>query len=326
MLSKFWNPVLAAGETVYRAVIRKWDEHYRNPENRHKVSAKVLSVGNITCGGTGKTPIVMMLARTLAARGKRVAVLTRGYGQDETFELKNGLAGVPILVGRDRVKTAAEAILKTHAEFLILDDGFQHRRLERDCDIVAVNATNPFGNGHLLPAGMLREPVEGLARAGVFVITKAALGRQNVNLIRQRLREINPGAQIFESNHEPVRFIDYANNEPVELVAVMGRKIALLTGIEDPASFERILLRLGARVVFAARFDDHHLFTPGEIQSVVRSASELGAEFLVTTAKDYYRLTRASKRIDPKKLRVLVLQIEAQIDDEEDFIRRCADL
>ncbi len=318
--------LLNVGEVFYRFAIRLWTERTRDPERQKRVSARVISVGNITWGGTGKTPIVMMLARALSARGKRVAVLTRGYGQDEAFELKSALAGIPILVGRDRRKTAEEAIARHQAEILILDDGFQHRRLGRDCDVVAVNATNPFGNGHLVPRGILREPVESLGRADVLVVTKAALGRQNVNLIRQRLRELNSRAAIFEANHEPVRFLDPERNQTQELVAVMKRRVALLTGIEDPTSFERIIARLGAQVVFAARFNDHHAFTPGELKQVFESSRRAGAEFLITTAKDNYRLSRVMKRFDAQGIRVLALQIEVQLDDEEDFIRRCADL
>lgn len=320
------KPVLGFFSRIYGMGLKIAQAPYEKAASRRKVKAWVISIGNITWGGTGKTPLVMMLARCLSSRGKKIAVLTRGYGNDETFELKNGLSGVPILVGKNRIKTAQEAVDKHQAEVVLLDDGFQHLGLARDCDVVAINATNPFGNGELLPMGNLREPLAHLARADVFVITKASLGKQNVNLIRQRLKETNPRALVFEADHEPVRFMDFAASAPMDLDRVKGKKVAILSGIEDPLSFERILCKLGAVVVLAARFDDHHAFTAAEMKEVFRSAHELQAEYLITTAKDHYRLGRVLKHVDMKKVRILALQIEIRMDDEESFIRRCANL
>lgn len=320
------KPVLSFASRCYEWVVRRWDAAYQNGARAKKIAARVVSVGNITWGGTGKTPLVIHLARQIASRGKRVAVLTRGYGQDETYELKNALAGVPIIVGRDRVRSAEKAVQKYQAEVVILDDGFQHRRLHRDCDIVAVNATNPFGNGFLIPRGILREPVESLRRADVFVLTKVSLGRRNVNLIRQKLREINPRALVLEGDHEPVRLVDAGSNETLELGILQGRSVAVLTGIEDPLSFERLVQRLGAKVAYAARFNDHHRFTAEEMKEVIKSAKDLGLDIILTTSKDSYRLPSALKKSKPGMPRILVMQIEVQIDEEEDLLRRCADL
>ena len=301
--------------------------YYRNNPGRvHKVGARVISIGNITWGGTGKTPLVIMLAKALAGKGKRVAVLTRGYGQDEVHELQNHLAGVPVLVGADRVKNAQKAVRENQVEMIILDDGFQHYRLHRSCDVVSVNATNAFGNGFLIPRGCLREPVENLARADVFVLTNASLGTHNLTLLRQKLREINPRAAIYEADHQPVRLVDVMDNKVLDLSAAKGKKTATLAGIEDPASFERTIEELGVNLVYAARFDDHHDFTPAELTEVFKAYRELGAEMLVTTSKDYYRLGRVLDRVDRKGIRFFVLQIEIQMDDEEGFIRRCGNL
>lgn len=323
----FVRPFLGLCSKIYGVAVTAAYRRYRDDANRRRrVGARVISIGNITWGGTGKTPLVIMLARAIGAKGKRVAVLTRGYGGDETHELQNALAGIPVLPGRDRVKTAETAVSEHRAEIIILDDGFQHWRLHRSCDVVAVNCTNPFGNEALLPLGILREPLRSLDRADIFVLTKASLGRHNVNLVRQRLREINPRAAVFEADHDPVRFLEPPQNRPVELGAVQRKKAAILTGIEDPASFERILCHLGADIVYAARFNDHHPFSVSEINEVFNAYRELDAEVLVTTQKDFYRLGRILDRVDARGVRILVLQIEMRLDDEEDFVRRCANL
>jgi tetraacyldisaccharide 4'-kinase len=324
---RLFGPVLAFLSRWYGAGLRLVQGYYReHPDRVSRVSARIVSVGNITWGGTGKTPLVMFLAKALSARGKRVAVLTRGYGQDEEHELKSGLTGVPIHVGRDRVRNAQRAVQENQAEILILDDGFQHWRLHRNCDVVTINATNAFGNEKLIPSGTLREPLANLARADVFVLTNATLGRNNVTLIRQRLKDLNPRALVFEADHEPARFVDVFRNEAVGLGLVRGRRVAVLSGIEDPLSFERTVERLGAEIVFAARFNDHHAFTRSEIREVLAATRDLEAEYLVTTNKDYYRLGRVLKAGDTGGLPILVLQIELHLDDEDAFIRRCANL
>lgn len=320
------HPVLGLAERIHRFGLKFWKNYYSDPSRQARVNARVISIGNITWGGTGKTPLVILLARLVRSRGKKVAVLTRGYGNDEVHELQASLAGIPVLAGRDHVKTANEAINRHQAEMIVLDDGFQHLRLGRSCDVVAINATDPWGNERLIPRGILREPLENLARADMFVLTKASLGRQNVNLIRQKLRDLNPRALVFEAEHEPVRFIDMAKNVEVDLNAIKNRKTALLTGIEDPLSFERILAHLGANIVFAARFDDHHAFTAAEVREVFKQARELQADCLVTTAKDYYRLAPVLKSFGKDAPRILVLHIEMRLDDEESFLRRCANL
>lgn len=229
-------------------------------------------------------------------------------------------------MGANRVKNAHRAIDENQAEIIILDDGFQHFRLHRHCDVVTINATNAFGNGYLIPRGNLREPVENLKRAHLFVLTNAALGKNNINIIRQRLKEINPRAAVFEADHEPVRFIDFNNNEVVELGVINHKKTAILSGIEDPVSFEKTLERLGANIIYAARFNDHHVFTRHEIKEVFKTYLELGTDFLVTTWKDYYRLGRIMNQVENQGIRIIVLQIEMRMDDEELFVQKCVNL
>lgn len=319
VVKKLIRPFLGTAENIYRWGLER--DKKRAGEAR-KLDARVISVGNITWGGTGKTPMVMLLANRLAEAGQKVAVLTRGYGNDESQELKDRLSGIPVLVGRDRYLTGQEAIAKHGARWLILDDGYQVWGLRRDHDIVTINATQPFGNGRLIPAGNLREPLDALARANTFVLTQSFLGRHNTAHIRQKLREVNPGASIYEADHHPLSFSDFRNNRPLGLDMVRDQRVAILSGIEDPMSFENTLSRLGAKIVYAARFRDHHVFTPRDLRQVFDACRESKVRYLVTTEKDSYRLAKLLKD-DRQPTRVLMLRIEMRMDDEEAFLERC---
>ncbi len=313
-LSSLYHAGLVACQASYRAI----------PFRIRKVPARVISIGNLTWGGTGKTPLTAKLAQNLADMGKKVAVLTRGYGEDEVAELRKKLPGIPVIVGRDRVKSAREAIAKHGAEILILDDGFQHIRLNRDIDVVNINSLEPFGPGGLIPLGTLREPVAHLSRAHVFVLSKSDLGKKNLGVIRQKLLAVKPDAVIFEAVHRPVQFTDALRSRTVPLAELKGHKIATICAIGDPFSFEKTVENVGAEIVFAARFDDHHPYTKEELLQFVRSAREIGAREVVTTEKDFFRIEPLLKT-DPEltNLNFLVLEIELELNDEEDFVRRC---
>ena len=323
-MKKFLGSVLSS---IYRGAVVVSQAGYRAvPLSIRKVPARVISIGNITWGGTGKTPLVVRLALELSGLGKKVAVLTRGYGKDEVAELKKKLPDVPILVGRDRIKTAREAVRKFHSEIIILDDGFQHIRLHRDLDVIAINATAPFGPGGLIPQGTLREPLENLSRAHIFVLTKSNIGSKNIHWIRQRLVSIKPDAVIFEAVHQPIQFMDFRRNRYVPLAAVKGKKAGVISAIGDPYSFEKTLENLGVEIHFAARFDDHHTFSESEFSDFLKRCREVGVKDIMTTEKDFYRMEPFFKRKgfrDIHTFNFLVLQIEFQVNDEEDFIRRC---
>jgi tetraacyldisaccharide 4'-kinase len=309
-----------------KIVLFSQDSYRKTPGKIRKAGARVISVGNITWGGTGKTPLVAALARHAADMGKKVAVLTRGYGKDEVEELKAALPGVPIVVGRDRIKSAREAVEKHGAEILILDDGFQHIRLHRDLDIVNINATLPFGPGGLIPLGTLREPLENLSRADIFVLTKSDIGSKNLHWIRQRLGQLKANAVIFEAVHKPVGMKDLKSGGPLQLSELRGKRLATITGIGDPYSFEKTVEKLGAQILLAARFDDHHAYSAGELKEFVKRCAELQVREIVTTQKDFYRLEpilRANGASGLGDVRFMVLQMEFQVNEEEDFIRRC---
>ena len=313
--------------SIYRSLVHMNQAGYRLfPSRIKKVNARVISIGNITWGGTGKTPLVISLSKHLSDSGKKVAVLTRGYGKDEVEELKKSLPNTPILVGRDRIKTAQEAVKKFNAEILILDDGFQHIRLHRDLDVVNINATLPFGPGGMIPAGTLREPLENLSRAHIFILTKSNIGSKNLHWIRQRLVSIKPDAVIFEAIHRPIHFSDLKRNRYMPLAEIKGRKIATLSGIGDPYSFEKTVENLGAHIQLAARFDDHHTYTESELMDFINRCKEVGVREVVTTQKDYYRIEPVLKKKrspEVSHMSFYILEIEFQVNDEEDFIRRC---
>lgn len=309
---------------LYRIALGVSQARYRYlPFGVKRVQARVISIGNITWGGTGKTPLVAKLARDMAFYGKRVAVLIRGYGKDEVAELRKKLPHVPIIVGRDRVKSARKAVKEFNAEFLILDDGFQHIRLHRDLDVVNINAAAPFGPGGLLPLGTLREPLSHLARADVFMLTKSNIGSKNVHWIKQKILAIKPNALIFEAVHRPLRFTDGLKNRFMPLGDVKGRKVAVLSGIGDPHSFEKTVENLGADILFAARFDDHHVYSDGEISEFIKRCRDIGVKEAITTEKDFQRIEPVLKKKPEAGVDFYVLQIEFQINDEEDFLRRC---
>ncbi len=312
---------------IYRKVLEISQKSYRNgPLSIKKSKARVISVGNITWGGTGKTPLVAKLAGDLSASGKKVAILTRGYGKDEVEELKKKLPHVPLLVGRDRIKTAREAVEKHGSEILILDDGFQHIRLHRDLDILTINSTEPFGPGGLIPVGTLREPMENIARADLFILTKSDIGAKNVHWITQKIHEIKPTAVIFEAVHKPLHFWDPVLNKAVGFHDFRVKKVASLSGLADPHSFEKTVENIGIEIVFAGRFDDHHDYSRSEIDEFLKRSEAVGAMDIVTTRKDFERLAPFFERGLPanwKRFQFWVLEIEFQLNDEDEFLRRC---
>jgi tetraacyldisaccharide 4'-kinase len=289
--------VLALLEVPVSWYVRRKDKAF--DEGRitiHHVDAPVISVGNLTAGGTGKTPLVEWLARRLQEQGKKVVLISRGYGSqsgkenDESRELAAKLPGVPHLQNPDRVTAAWKAVAEHPGSVLILDDAFQHRRLHRDFDIVLLDALCPFGYEHVLPRGFLREPVEGLQRADAVVLSHANLiddaARES---IRQRVAQLAPRAIWAEAVHAPQELRSHAgHSSPIE--TLRGQRIAAFCGIGNPAGFRRTLELAGAEIVAWREFADHCPYNAGQVGSLEAWARESNAETVVCTHKDLVKL------------------------------------
>ena len=267
---------------------------------RRPAPIPVISVGNLTLGGTGKTPLVAWVARTLAAAGHRPAVVSRGYGarpgevSDEAAELALVIPGVPHVADRDRVRGVAAAAARA-ADVAILDDGFQHRRLDRTLDIVAIDASDPFGCGHLFPRGLLRESLGGLARADAVVLTRAGrLGDDRRQEIRQAVtvaRGGRPPALWLDTDHRPVA-LRTAGGRVEPLAALVGRRAAAFCGIGNPAAFRDTLATCGGDLAGFRGYADHHAYSAADCDAIASWARALGAERIVTTLKDLVKIGR----------------------------------
>ncbi|MCK4300612.1 MAG: tetraacyldisaccharide 4'-kinase, partial [Planctomycetes bacterium] len=286
----------------------------------------VVSVGNVAVGGTGKTPFVELLARRLSERGRGVCILSRGYGHgsearrnDEYLMLKELLPEVPHLVGPERLLTGIQAILQFRSDVLILDDGFQHRKLARDLDIVLVDALQPLGLGHLLPRGRLRELVSGLGRAHLICLTHSDLVEpEALEQVSQRVSRLTPGVPILEAKHQPRALrpvLPDGEEQPVGALA--GKRVAAFCALGSPESFIEELRRLGAEVVHQALFPDHHRFTVSEFQRLCADAGDAGAELLLCTHKDAVKLP---DDLSPP-LPVLALEMELVILRGEEHLQ-----
>ncbi|MFH0840347.1 MAG: tetraacyldisaccharide 4'-kinase [Candidatus Omnitrophota bacterium] len=300
-----------------------------------KVSAKVISVGNITLGGTGKTPFTIMLAESAKAMGRNVAVLIRGYGEDESHLLKTRLGGIPVIVGADRYKSAKRAISKFGSDCIILDDGFQHRRLKRDLNIVLIDATSPFGNMKLFPAGILREELSRLKEADIAVLTKADMGAGNKPAIYVELKKIKDDIAAVESFYKPAG-LKRVSGEIVPPDYIKGRRVALLAAIANPGYFEWMIKNLGADIVESFYYADHHLYSKKDADSVIEKCAREGIDTVITTEKDVMRsknngtdglsgLIRASG--GGKKVDLLSLLIETTVTrNKEEIVARLRSL
>ncbi len=271
---------------------------------RRRLDVPVISVGNITTGGTGKTPLVVWLVRWLKERGIAVAILSRGYGatapggsasdgsaSDETLLLRRYLPQVPHLVGKDRYATGRRAVADHGAQCIVLDDGFQHLALARDLNIAVVDALLPFGYGHLLPRGLLRGPLCGLRRADLIVLSRCDLTpRDALEAIRRRIEEACGPRPVVESVHRPVRFHRHGSEGDEPLAWAAGRRLYAFSALGNPAAFPRTLARLGAEVVAHRTFRDHHWYTAADLDALARAAAAAGAEALVTTEKDAVKI------------------------------------
>ncbi len=291
-----------------------------------RLNCKVISVGNITVGGTGKTTLVEFIARYLAGRGRKLAVLSRGYKRavgigDEPLMLRRRLPDVPVIVDANRRRGANRAVSEYGLDTVILDDGFQQWRLKKDLEIVTIDATDPFGNRQMLPRGILREPLSSLKRADIFVLTKTNLN-PDTQEIKDFLRSINAKAAVFEAMHNPAGF--YKIDKPSLFFGAdvfRGRQVTLVCGIGDPDSFENLVDNLGIKVGLSLRFPDHHNYAPYDMDHIARASKNKGIDTIITTEKDAVRLPQPGA--GSWELGVFVLGIELKINkNEEEFFSR----
>lgn len=289
---------LRVGSWAYGLGVRVRNRRYdRRSIQPHRCGVPVVSVGNLTTGGTGKTPVVAYLATWFRDRGKRVAIVSRGYGRcerefnDEALELQARLPGVPQVQNADRVKAALAAVKEHDAELVLMDDGFQHRRLHRDLDFVLVDATCPFGYNALLPRGLLREPVKALARADLVILTRCdAVDAPSLAEIEQRIREVAPRMPIARTEHRPAALLVHPDlDESLERIA--GQRIAIVSAIGNPAALVGTAERCGAQVVATRFLTDHDPYLPEtvrEIESWLRSLDRV--DWVICTHKDLVKL------------------------------------
>jgi tetraacyldisaccharide 4'-kinase len=280
----------------YRAAVSWRNVAYdRGWMSSHRVPVPVVCIGNLTLGGTGKTPCVEYVASFYRERDVPVAILSRGYGtrterNDEAMVLEENLPDVPHLQDADRVAAARRAVEELESELLVLDDGFQHRRLHRDLDIVLIDATRPPTRDDLFPRGTLREPAGGLRRADAIVLTRCdQVEGAEVEAIRDWLNQRFPGKPVAATEHRPVELIGGMEAESIE--TLRQRAVGGFCGIGNPAAFQRTLEGLGARIVEFRSFPDHHAYTREDVEELTRWASTLPADATIaTTQKDWVKL------------------------------------
>jgi tetraacyldisaccharide 4'-kinase len=330
------------------------------------LGVQVIAVGNLTVGGTGKTPVVEKFARALQDQKRKVAILSRGYRSkpkplrqrladklllredttpprvvsdgkslkldsetagDEPYMLASNLKDVVVLVDKDRVKAGRYAVEEFGCDTLLLDDGFQYWKLAgRRTDVVLVDAQQPFGNEFLLPRGTLREPPGHLSRANVIFLTKVDRSTpakdRRMNDLRVRIAKLNGRAEIVECQHHPLYFEDVFTGETHGLELLHGRKVASFSGIAQPESFESKLTELGAQIVLARRFADHHRFTQQEVIEAINRGKTRGAEMMVTTQKDAVRFPKLDRRDLPIYFMRVEIKIIAGASGFDEAVRR----
>lgn len=345
--------VLYALSFIFHAIVRfRWYCYEHRIFRNRPLGCLVVVVGNLTVGGTGKTPVVEKFARTLQQRGRKVAILSRGYKSkkeplpkklwrklthgeeapprvvsdgkevlldsdvagDEPFMLASNLPGVVVLCDKNRVKAGSYAVRNFGCDTLILDDGFQYLPLKGRLNLLLVDKTNPFGNQHLLPRGILREPIQHLSRANYIFLTKSD-GQRDESLL-ELIREHNSEAEIIECAHRPQYLQEVFSGEKLPLEALNDARIAAFSGIASPESFETMLRGFGAEIRYNQRFLDHHRFSRAEIEELFSEAAANDLSMIVTTEKDAVRLFEDIRPEIP----IYFLRLEIDIlSGEEDF-------
>jgi tetraacyldisaccharide 4'-kinase len=300
--------------------LRNWsfDRGWKRSESSR---IPVVSVGNLTLGGTGKTPCVEYVARYFRRHDRRVAILSRGYGaehgrNDEAFVLEDNLPDVPHLQGPHRVELAKIAVEELDSEVLVLDDGFQHRRLRRDLDLVLLDATCPWGYGYLFPRGLLREPPASLRRADMVLLTRCdQVPTESVVQLRKEVERWAPAVPIAETTHQPAAWVN-ASGLSTTLTSLQDRPAAAFCGLGNPDAFRRTLEQLDMNVIAWRTFPDHHAYSREDIESLrVWAREQPASTVVVTTQKDLVKI--CLDRLADKELWALRIQLHVRTGQEE---------
>lgn len=328
--------LLAPLSPIYGWLVDRRNARFDQPGAAHAAAAPVLSVGNLTTGGTGKTPFVIALVTLLRDLGRKPAILTRGYaarrGQtpDEVAEFFESLPGVPVIVDADRIRGATAALQgAASVDCLVLDDGFQHRRLARDLDLVLIDALDPWGGGRMLPAGNLREPRRSLRRAQAVVISRCNQTTPDALLaIETEIREHAPAARLLHTATRAAewRGLDGSRGQPPK------GPVLTVSGLGNPETFDRLVTEAGAQVARQMTFGDHHPYQCGDVTAIVARADSAKLATVLTTRKDFVKLAplwQAARAADPMipELLCLEVRVEAVEPDElravvEDALRQ----
>lgn len=307
----------------------------------------VISIGNIVVGGTGKTPAVASIANLLQEAGYKVAILLRGYGRrssekisivsdgekclcsriecgDEAYLLAHQLNDIPIIVGKNRVDTGKIAYEQFNCNVVLLDDGYQHRQLTRDIDILTIDATQPFGTGSLLPIGTLREPKSSLKRASIILLTRTDSPHKPIEDLKNEIKRHIPNSSILESIHHPTSLYELGNqgypndkSQTTPMTDLNGKQILAVCGIGNPNAFKTTLQNLNPDLIELLTFPDHHIYSNSDIEKIIQHAKQVKAEWIVTTQKDEDKLSSLSQHIP-----VLVLAIELVITDGIEVLQK----
>jgi tetraacyldisaccharide 4'-kinase len=311
--SAFLEAALFFLSLCYRAALLLRAAGYRLGFLRsRRLPVRVISVGNITLGGTGKSPTAVNIASLFLSRGMHPVIVSRGYGRkdekvvevvsdgasgtvlgpdaagDEPAMMARRLPGVPVVVGSDRYRAGVTAVARFHPDVIVLDDGYQHRRLRRDLDVVLIDASDPFGNSRLFPAGILREPLGALRRADIVLITQVDRA-SSLEALKQDIGR-HTGAPVVTARYAPADIVDITTGEKRPSTALRGTRVFAFAGIARPEAFFSLLRSLGAQVTGVRAYQDHYRYTRSDLAGIFPAAVDSNATMIVTTEKDAVRL------------------------------------